>query len=111
MACADLARSLGRGISTAMENSGSDYGYEGQRRPEYQFFNVTWQGIDLDIRHCDRWLCSTSEHIIQHIEIRSADKVPLPITNTGYRSCFLNGADALAELDKDPVQYVLWWLH
>lgn len=94
-----------------MEKPKDDSFLEASTGPEYQTLTATWQGIDLDIRHCTRWLCSSGEHITQHIEIRSAGKVALPITGTGYRSCFLNGAEALAEFDMDPVQYVLWWLN
>ena len=50
------------------------------------------------------------DFITQHIEIRSQDKRLLPITETGYRSHFMNGAEALAEFDNDPVAFVLWWL-
>lgn len=93
-----------------MEDSGSGYRCEEQRRPDYRAFSARWQGIELEVRHCARWLCSSGDLITQHIEIRSADKVVLPITNTGYRSCFLNGDEALAEFNMDPAQYVLWWL-
>ncbi len=48
--------------------------------------------------------------ITQHIEIRSQDKRILPITETGYRSHFMNGSEALAEFNHDPVEFVLWWL-
>lgn len=77
---------------------------------EYQTYQTEWQGIGLTIQHCPRWLCSHGEMITQHIEIRSAGKVPLPITATGYRSHFINGAEALAEFNHDPAKYVLWWL-
>ncbi len=93
-----------------MERSDPDFDKETLDRPEYQTFNATWQGIDLEIRHCPRWLCSSGDYVTQHIEIRSAGKVRLPITETGYRSHFMNGAEALAEFDDDPVAFVLWML-
>jgi len=48
--------------------------------------------------------------VTQHIEIRSDGKVALPVTETGYRSHFMNGADALAEFDDDPMKFTLSWL-
>lgn len=83
----------------------------GFERDETFKFETNWQGIDVGISYCPRWLCSDGDELItQHIEIRSAEKTALPITGTGYRSCFLNGADALMDFDHDPVAYVLAWL-
>jgi hypothetical protein len=48
--------------------------------------------------------------VTQHIEIRSEGKRILPFTETGYRSHFMNGAEALAEFSYDPVEFVLHWL-
>ncbi|PCH75120.1 MAG: hypothetical protein COC12_01865 [Rhodobacteraceae bacterium] len=79
-------------------------------QPEYQTYRTEWQGIGLEIRHCSRWLCSSGELITQHVEVRSAGKVPLPITDTGYRSHFMHGAEALLEFDDDPVGFMVWWL-
>ncbi len=80
-------------------------------RAEYETYCVTWCGIDLEIRHCPSWFSSErDEFVTQHIEVRSAGNVPLPITGTGYRSHFMNGEDALAEFDGDPVAFVVWWL-
>jgi hypothetical protein len=48
--------------------------------------------------------------VTQHIEIRNEGKRMLPITETGYRSHFMNGAEALAAFNYDPVEFVLYWL-
>ncbi|MBV1864925.1 MAG: hypothetical protein KUG74_10870 [Rhodobacteraceae bacterium] len=77
---------------------------------EYQTYQSDWLGIKLEIRHCPSWLSSHGEMTTQHIEIRSEGKVALPITETGYRSHFMNGAEALAQFNYDPVEFVLWWL-
>ncbi len=78
---------------------------------EYATYEATWAGIDLEIRHCPNWFSMPEDGFVtQHIEIRSAGKVPLPITGTGYRSHFMNGEQALAEFDNDPVAFVLCWL-
>jgi hypothetical protein len=77
---------------------------------EYQIYPTEWQGIPLEIHHCPNWLNSHGEMTIQHIEIRSEGKVALPVTETGYLSHFMNGADALGEFNDDPVEFVFWWL-
>jgi len=78
---------------------------------EYETHAATWQGIALEIRHCPCWFASARDDFVtQHIEIRSAGKAALPITQTGYRSHFVNGEAALAEFDNNPVAFVLWWL-
>lgn len=77
---------------------------------EYQAHPTKWHGINLEIRHCPSWLSSQSEMVTQHIEIRSEDRVALPITGSGFLSHFMNGADAMAEFDNDPVKFVHCWL-
>lgn len=80
-------------------------------RDEIFELETIWQGTELKISYCPRWMCSDGDEMIsQHIEIRSAGKAVLPITETGYRSCFLMGADVLEEYQNDPVQFVLAWL-
>jgi len=104
-ACAELARQTAVHILRGMETP-----IEGERI-DYQSYRAEWQGIGLEIRHCPRWFGSERDDFLtQHIEIRSDGRVVLPITETGYRSHFLNGAEALAEFDHDPVAFVLWWL-
>jgi hypothetical protein len=72
--------------------------------------NVTWRGINLKVRHCPRWLDRPGEFVTQHIEVVAEGREPLPITETGYRSCFLNGAGAIKEWGDDPVKFVFDWL-
>jgi len=80
-------------------------------RGEYLVHVASWQGIELQIRHCPIWFSSGDDDFVtQHIEIRSQNNRILPITETGYRSHFMNGAEALTEFDNDPVAFVLWWL-
>jgi hypothetical protein len=62
-----------------------------------------WRGVALEIAHMT---CSYAG--IDHIEIMSAGRVPLPITETGYKSLFI---------DPEPVThaggaegFVLAWL-
>jgi len=94
--------------SDGMENSERG---EDRERAEYDTYRAVWREIVVEIRHCPSWFSSPDDDFVtQHIEIRSQDKRLLPITETGYRSHFMNGAEALAEFDHDPVVFVLWWL-
>lgn len=103
--CAKLAPHVVADTLGAMEECDHD------RRIEYEEHFASWRNIELEIRHCRNWLpTAEAPFVTQHIEIRSAEKRLLPITETGYRSHFLNGADALAEFEHDPVAFVLWWL-
>jgi len=72
----------------------------------YTETNLNWRNICLTIRYCEAW----SGCDVSHIEVISADMVALPITETGYRSCFLTGTHSLDEWHGDPVRYVLDWL-
>lgn len=84
--------------------------HEIQEDAKYQIYETEWQGIGIEVRHCASWLSKSVELVVQHVEVYSADKTVLPITDTGYRSCFLTGANALDDFDDDPVAFVLWWL-
>ena len=84
---------------------------ESRERAEYDCFRASWRGIKLEIRHCPCWFSMPEDDFVtQHIEVRSQGKRLLPITDTGYRSHFMNGLEALIEFDNDPVAFVLWWL-
>lgn len=84
---------------------------ETPERPEYLTYAATWQGIPLEVRHCPCWFSMPDDDFVtQHIEIRSPDNRILPVTDTGYRSHFMSGAEALAEFNHDPVEFVRWWL-
>jgi len=75
----------------------------------YRESRATWRGIALTIRHCPDW-GSTHCSAVQHVEVESDSHVPIPITETGYRSHFMIGDHALADYDDDPVAFVLAWL-
>ena len=106
--CANLAQQTMPGNLEQMERPQE---IETPERGKYLIHAATWEGVLLEIRHCPCWFSMPEDDFItQHIEIRSQDKRLLPITETGYRSHFMNGAEALAEFDNDPVTFVLWWL-
>ena len=71
----------------------------------YEISRVTWRGIALEIRHCRNWCAIVG---MDHIEVESAHRVALPITETGYRSHFIvpERIDEFGEA----VGYVLAWL-
>lgn len=50
---------------------------------DYETHRIEWQGIEIEIRYCPiKW------GVISHLEIESIrpERVPLPITETGYLS-------------------------
>lgn len=74
----------------------------------YQEHHIHWQGIAITVRHCPNW--SSVGFPVQHIEVISENREALPITETGYKSHFLTGTDALEEFGSCPVAYVTAWL-
>ncbi|MGC1497063.1 MAG: hypothetical protein WA790_14730 [Sulfitobacter sp.] len=75
----------------------------------YQEHHIHWQGIAIVVRHCSDWAAAFLD--VQHIEVVSENREALPITETGYKSHFLTGADALKEFGGCPVAYVTAWLN
>jgi hypothetical protein len=54
---------------------------------------IEWRGIGIQLEfHANRW-----NSPVDHIEIRSDNRVPLPITETGYKSHFLPAGQVTAE--------------
>ena len=46
---------------------------------------ITWRGVEIEITYNpDKF------GMVDHIELRTENKVPLPVTETGYRSHFIN---------------------
>jgi hypothetical protein len=68
-----------------------------------QTFTLTWEGRRLTIEHHEAWIAGAD-----HLAIRSEDREPLPITETGYRSHFFSGEKLAAR--GGPVAYVTAWL-
>lgn len=64
---------------------------------------LEWQGITIDITHDDEWLNMPDlQHYVHHIKVQRRDEGPLPITETGYRSIFLQGVNKVMALDPYP---------
>lgn len=68
-------------------------------------YDFEWCGIRVSLRHVHNY-CS----VIEHLEIRTVDpeKAPLPITETGYKSHFIDEG-SLNEYG-GALDYVLAWL-
>ncbi|MCB1420855.1 MAG: hypothetical protein KDJ74_18340 [Notoacmeibacter sp.] len=69
---------------------------------------MEWRGIAILIKWCPSWLGATARHQIAHMEVYAANKAPLPITETGYRSNFIN--KDIVKAAGGPVSYAKAWL-
>lgn len=64
---------------------------------------IEWRGIGIQLEfHPSRWNAP-----VDHIEIQSDDRVPLPITEAGYKSHFLQAGQITP---KNLVEQVTAWL-
>lgn len=76
---------------------------------------IEWRGIGIQLEfHANRW-----NSPVDHIEIRSDNRVPLPITETGYKSHFISAGQVKPEtlveatpliLYKRPMALIRPWL-
>ncbi len=79
---------------------------------DYLTYTLDWEGFALSINYCPDWSPSFREIYrspLAHLEIRSIDSQPLPITETGYRSHFTNAE--LIEAEGGPVAFAQAWLN
>jgi len=72
-----------------------------------EVFEITWQGIAITIDFESPWLNMEDSDIV-HLEITSKTRERLPISETGYRSCFAPAAE-IAE-GGGPVAFTIAWL-
>lgn len=65
--------------------------------------SITWRGIQVEI-------IFTPEKfgVIEHIELHAENRLPLPVTETGYRSHFIPIGSVAQE--GGAVAYVIGWL-
>ena len=75
---------------------------------QYTSYHLEWEGISILVKWCPRWLGENAPHQIAHLEIHAANREPLPMTGTGYRSHFID-KEAVEALG-GPVSYVSAWL-
>lgn len=70
-----------------------------------EIFTLNWEGIALSINWCPVWFAMADGSVsTAHLEISSDARVPLPVTETGYRSIFLPAEQV--EAFGGPVAYV-----
>jgi len=72
------------------------------------FDYIEWEGIALLVKWCPNWLGGNAYRQIAHLEIHAANKTPLPIAETGYKSHFID-KEAVEALG-GPVAYARAWL-
>ena len=70
---------------------------------QYKEINAAWRGIDLTIRHLAGRFAG-----MDHIEVISAERAALPVTETGYKSLFIL-PERITEYGT-VLDYVLAWL-
>lgn len=65
---------------------------------------IVWRGVTVEITFTPARFST-----VDHIELRTENKTPLPVTETGYRSQFLP-LDSIAEYG-GAIAYVTDWLN
>ncbi len=53
---------------------------------------ITWRGVEIEIT-----FPPNEFGMVDHIELRTENKAPLPVTGTGYRSHFINAGTVKAQ--------------
>jgi hypothetical protein len=82
--------------------TGQPHTTEAPAASEHEF---TWRGISIHVLHVPEW-----HSTIEWIEIETKDRIPLPITETGYRSHFVPMGSVAASGYKDAAVFVQAWL-
>lgn len=63
---------------------------------KYETYHSVWRGIPIEINFCEDWSRAVREiqgYKLAHLTIESAERQRLPITETGYKSVFLEAAE------------------
>lgn len=64
---------------------------------------IVWQGIEIEVIYAAKSILNRA-----HLELRTKNKEPIPVTETGYRSEFLE--PGLVEEQGGSEAYALAWL-
>lgn len=70
-----------------------------------------WNGITLEVSWEPSWFSLPESHYaVGHLQLRSIapERAPLPVTETGYRSLFINSQDVMNE--GGPLAFACAWL-
>lgn len=77
---------------------------------EYERHEITWDGIEIEVRWASSWMDFDDGTSMGHLEIQSIapESSPLPMTETGYKSHFVHAN----EVNKfgGPLNYFEAWL-
>ncbi len=70
----------------------------------YETHSLNWNSVEIEVRYCRSWsksFADTYGHKLRHLEVRSVspERAALPITETGYKSMFLNYPELDSEAD------------
>ena len=65
--------------------------------------NITWEGRDIRLSYTARW-CTQ----IDHIEVQTIDRTPLPITETGYKSHFFGPVEPAMTIHEIERMVIAW---
>lgn len=78
---------------------------------QYIESTIEWRGISITVRYNSCYFKSpfkTRGFSIAHLEVITANKTPLPFTESGYRSHFTNASEI--EQYATPADFVKAWL-
>ncbi|MEF2553963.1 hypothetical protein VQ042_21910 [Aurantimonas sp. A2-1-M11] len=76
----------------------------------FETHTILWRGLSLEVRYEQNWLGTEGVFSTAHLQVNtvSPESAPLPITETGYRSRFID-AETITEAG-GPVAFVQAWL-
>ena len=64
---------------------------------------IIWEGREIRLSYSPRWASC-----IDHVEVQALDKLPLPITETGYRSHFFGPLEPVLTLEEAKSMMIEW---
>ena len=65
--------------------------------------NITWEGREIRLSYTPRWCAQ-----IDHVEVQTIDRTPLPITETGYKSHFFGPVDPIMSIHEIERMVIAW---
>lgn len=91
---------------------------EADAKADYAIIHKNWNGIEIEIRWIADYVSFDDGQSMAHLEVESVKpaRAPLPITETGYRSHFINrsnvdhmgGPEAYVEAWIDEMSHTPW---
>ena len=80
-------------------------------KTDYAIIHKNWNGIEIEIRWIADYVSFDDGQSMAHLEVESVKpaRAPLPITETGYRSHFINRSNV--DHMGGPEAYVEAWIH